>query len=179
MESKRAGSGETEADYCETACGQHWYSINAAGFAMLSDMLLSKVIIDLALGYMQSSEEVAQAVDGEKTRISCDRQTCCAPDMEYSSGSVAYNLRPQFEPDEAVKTYPYMASFVRHAFIKWQSRRLHMLHSQKRLFRKDERKVLSQNSVCEIRRVVTDWEVSLEKAQSLLKEILALVAYAR
>ena len=54
-----------------------------------------------------------------------------------------------------------------------------MLHSQKRLFRKDERKDLSPNSVREIWRVVTDWEVSLEKVQSFFNEILPLVAHAR
>ena len=56
---------------------------------MLSDMLLSKAMMDLALGYMRSSEGVAQAVDGEQTRVSRDGQTCYVLDIEYSSGSVA------------------------------------------------------------------------------------------
>ncbi|KAJ5318317.1 hypothetical protein N7476_004737 [Penicillium atrosanguineum] len=136
-------------------------------------------MMDLADKYMQTSEEVAQAVDGEKTRISCDGQTCYVPDLDYIPGSVVWNGRPQFKQHETVKTYPHMASFLRHAHLTWQYRRVQVLHSQKWHFRKDKSKVLSEESINRIGGFITDWDVPFEEAVLLSDRIASEVVYVR
>ncbi|KAJ5661406.1 uncharacterized protein N7477_009022 [Penicillium maclennaniae] len=59
LEPRRAGSGEAEEGYCDTVCGQHWYSTNDRGFAMLSHEVISNAMMDLTAKYMQTSEGVA------------------------------------------------------------------------------------------------------------------------
>lgn len=146
---------------------------------MLPHEVVSNALMDLADKYMQTSEGVAQAVDGERTRISCNGQTCYVPDTEYIPGSVVWNGRPQFKQHETVKTYPHMASFLRHAHLKWHFQRVQVLHSQKRLLRKDKRKVLSEDSINRIGGFITDWDVPFEKAVLLSDRIACEVVYVR
>jgi hypothetical protein len=97
--------------------------------------------------YRQTSEGVAQAVDGEKPQISCDRWTRYVSDTNYIPGSVVWNGRPQVKRHETVKTCPHMASFVRHAHLKWQYEIKQVLYSQKQFFHQGKRKVLSEQYV--------------------------------
>ncbi|KAJ5330494.1 hypothetical protein N7476_000277 [Penicillium atrosanguineum] len=177
LKSRRAGSGKAGDGYCKTACGQHWYSISHPEFAMLSHEIVSNAMMDLTYKYMQTSEGIVQAVDGEKTQIRCDGQTRYVSDTNYIPGSVVWNGRPQFKRHQTVKTYPHMASFVRHAHLKWQYRRVQVLYSQKRLFHKDKRKVLSEQSLNRIGEFITDWDVPFERVLLLSDSIASEVVY--